>query len=204
MMLDAMRSSVSGSNRSMLIRGRSCLSQATFLSRCATRRVVKFGIRAAASTTRSTKHISTVYSTRSEPGSAPWVKILSISALETIGLALPMISSLIVRVALSSNPNFGWIFARLLCLQSLTAYARFFQSSELTAQGVQQVGHIPIPRVEYTDDSLDLVVENLTLQGRNLFPTLVEIDASNAVKFSPYNTTSDSGRHEFKLTLKQI
>jgi len=28
--------------------------------------------------------------------------------------------------------------------------------------------------------------------------------ASNAMKFSPYNTTSDSGRHEFKLTLKQI
>ena len=24
------------------------------------------------------------------------------------------------------------------------------------------------------------------------------------MKFSPYNTTSDSGRHEFKLTLKQI
>ncbi|KAF8263795.1 hypothetical protein EI94DRAFT_1772841 [Lactarius quietus] len=69
---------------------------------------------------------------------------------------------------------------------------------------VDRVGHIPIPRVEYTDDSLDLVVENLTLQGRNLFPNLVEIDASNSVKFSPYNTISDSGRHEFKLTLKQI
>lgn len=47
-------------------------------------------------------------------------------------------------------------------------------------------------------------MENLTLQGRNLFPNLVEIDASNSMKFSPYNTTSDSGRHEFKLTLKQI
>jgi len=69
---------------------------------------------------------------------------------------------------------------------------------------VDRIGHVPIPRVEYTDDSLDLVVENLTLQGRNLFPNLVEIDASNSMKFSPYNTTSDSGRHEFKLTLKQI
>lgn len=69
---------------------------------------------------------------------------------------------------------------------------------------VDRVGHVPIPRVEYTDDSLDLVVENLTLQGRNLFPNIVELDASNSMKFSPYNDTSDSGRHEFKLTLKQI
>jgi tryptophanase len=32
------------------------------------------------------------------------------------------------------------------------------------------VGYIPIPRAEYTDDHLDLVIENLTLSGRNLFP----------------------------------
>ena len=35
---------------------------------------------------------------------------------------------------------------------------------------IDRVGYIPIPRVEYTDDSLDLVLENLTLSGRNLFP----------------------------------
>lgn len=35
---------------------------------------------------------------------------------------------------------------------------------------VDRVGYIPIPRVEYTDDALDLVLENLTLSGRNLFP----------------------------------
>ncbi|KAI9441014.1 hypothetical protein H4582DRAFT_2074783 [Lactarius indigo] len=69
---------------------------------------------------------------------------------------------------------------------------------------VDRVGHVPIPRVEYTDDSLDLVVENLTLQGRNLLPNLVEFDASNSMKFSPYNTTSDCSRHEFKLTFRQI
>ena len=32
---------------------------------------------------------------------------------------------------------------------------------------------MPIPRVEYSDDNLDLVIENLTLQGRNLFPKCV-------------------------------
>ena len=35
---------------------------------------------------------------------------------------------------------------------------------------VDNVGYIPIPRVEYTDDALDLVIENLTLSGKNLFP----------------------------------
>ena len=27
---------------------------------------------------------------------------------------------------------------------------------------------------------------------------------SNSMKFSPYNTINDSGRHEFKLTLREI
>ena len=35
---------------------------------------------------------------------------------------------------------------------------------------IDRIGYIPIPRIEYTDDSLDLVLENLTLSGRNLFP----------------------------------
>ena len=98
-----------------------------------------------------------------------------------------------------------WMDIRKVIVPSIVDRVRsFLRSFKLTANGIPQVGHVPIPRVEYTDDSLDLVVENLTLQGRNLFPNLVEIDASNSMKFSPYNTTSDSGRHEFKLTLKQI
>ena len=38
---------------------------------------------------------------------------------------------------------------------------------------IEQVGYVPIPRIEYTDDKLDLVIENLTLQGRNMFPKYV-------------------------------
>jgi len=37
----------------------------------------------------------------------------------------------------------------------------------------QKVGYVPIPRIEYTDNQLDLVIENLTLQGKNLFPKYV-------------------------------
>lgn len=61
-----------------------------------------------------------------------------------------------------------------------------------------QVGYIPIPRIKYTDDSLNLVVKNLTLQGRNLFPDIVQLKAHNFVKFSrtmPY---------KIRLTLEQM
>jgi hypothetical protein len=69
---------------------------------------------------------------------------------------------------------------------------------------IEEVGYIPIPRIEYTDESLDLVVENLTLQGRNLFPTIVQCEAHNFFKFSPYNAITDDHRHRITLTLEQI
>ncbi|KAI0311876.1 hypothetical protein OF83DRAFT_1068125 [Amylostereum chailletii] len=69
---------------------------------------------------------------------------------------------------------------------------------------VDQVGYIPIPRIEYTDDALDLVVENLTLQGRNIFPNIVSLETHNFVKFSPYNAITDEHHHEFTLTLGHI
>ncbi|KAF8492864.1 hypothetical protein F5888DRAFT_1728342 [Russula emetica] len=69
---------------------------------------------------------------------------------------------------------------------------------------VDRVGHIPIPRIEYTDESLDLVVENLTLQGRNLFPNIVSIEVQNFMKFSPYNAIDDVSHHEFTMTFGQI
>ncbi len=56
---------------------------------------------------------------------------------------------------------------------------------------LSQVGYIPIPRVEYTDDSVDIVIENLTLSGRNLFPNIVSIEAHNYMSFSPYGAIQD-------------
>ncbi|KAJ6451660.1 hypothetical protein C8R47DRAFT_300002 [Mycena vitilis] len=69
-----------------------------------------------------------------------------------------------------------------------------------------KVGYIPIPRVEYTDDSLDLVVENLTLSGRHLLPNIVEVEAHNYVRFSPYETKSksDKAKHEVTFTFAQM
>jgi hypothetical protein len=69
---------------------------------------------------------------------------------------------------------------------------------------VEQVGYIPIPRIEYTDDKMDLVIENLTLQGRNLFPNIIEIVAQTHMKMSPYSNIKDEYHHTMTLTLSQI
>jgi hypothetical protein len=69
---------------------------------------------------------------------------------------------------------------------------------------VDKIGYIPIPRVEYTDNQLDLVIENLTLQGRNLFPNIVEVEAHNHVVISPYSSIPDKHTHDLKLTFGHI
>ncbi|OAX34933.1 hypothetical protein K503DRAFT_774020 [Rhizopogon vinicolor AM-OR11-026] len=69
---------------------------------------------------------------------------------------------------------------------------------------VEEVGYIPIPRVEYTDDEFDVVIENITLQGRNMFPTIMSMEAHNFFKCSPYQTIEDVRHHEFTITLEQI
>jgi hypothetical protein len=63
---------------------------------------------------------------------------------------------------------------------------------------------VPIPRIEYTDDSFDLVIENLTLSGKNLFPNIVSVEAKNYFKFSPYNTIQDDSSHDITLHFGQI
>ncbi|TFK35771.1 hypothetical protein BDQ12DRAFT_307288 [Crucibulum laeve] len=71
-------------------------------------------------------------------------------------------------------------------------------------QLIEKVGYIPIPRIEYTDDALDLVVENLTLSGRNLFPNIVSLDAHNYVKFSPYDAIKDDNHFKMTIGLEQM
>ncbi|WVR07478.1 hypothetical protein IAU60_004520 [Kwoniella sp. DSM 27419] len=72
---------------------------------------------------------------------------------------------------------------------------------------IKQIGYVPIPRAEYSDDQIDLVIENLVLSGPNLFPNVVELEAHNMFKFSPYaqiNKTMDTHHHRFRLGMSQI
>jgi hypothetical protein len=54
---------------------------------------------------------------------------------------------------------------------------------------IQRIGLVPIPRIEYSDDSLDLVLENLTLSAQNLFPNLVEVEVRNWARFGSGTVT---------------
>ncbi|OCB90174.1 hypothetical protein A7U60_g2636 [Sanghuangporus baumii] len=69
---------------------------------------------------------------------------------------------------------------------------------------IEKIGYIPIPRVEFVNKNIDVVIENLTLQGRNFLPKIFEINVQNYVKFSPYKEIGDEHHHEFTLTLSQI
>jgi len=64
-----------------------------------------------------------------------------------------------------------------------------------------QVSYIPIPIVEY---AIDLVVENLTLSGRNLFTIVMSIEAHNFIKFSLYSSITEEHHYQFTLTSAQM
>jgi len=71
-------------------------------------------------------------------------------------------------------------------------------------QLLSAVGWVPVPRIEYSDKQVDLVIENLTVQAQNLLPNILEVDAHNYFKISAYKSIGDVNKHNIKLTLSQI
>ncbi|POW21160.1 hypothetical protein PSHT_02715 [Puccinia striiformis] len=69
---------------------------------------------------------------------------------------------------------------------------------------LKHIGYIPIPRIEYTDNQLDLVIENLTLEGQNLLPNSVELEMRNYFKLSAYEKIPNSNRHSFWISFSQV
>ncbi|KAL7411789.1 hypothetical protein BDY24DRAFT_121689 [Mrakia frigida] len=69
---------------------------------------------------------------------------------------------------------------------------------------IEHVGYVPIPRIEYSDKPLDLVIENLVLEGSNLFPNIIEFEAENKFRFSPYKTIADKSSHQIHLHFSQV
>ena len=57
---------------------------------------------------------------------------------------------------------------------------------EILPAFIDELGYVPIPRIEYTDEQIDLVIENLALSGKNIFPNLITMDAHNHMKLSAY------------------
>lgn len=69
---------------------------------------------------------------------------------------------------------------------------------------LKHIGYIPIPRIEYTDQQLDLVIENLTLEGQNLLPNTVELEMRNYFKLSAYEKIENANKHSFWISFSQI
>lgn len=69
---------------------------------------------------------------------------------------------------------------------------------------IEQIGYVPIPRAEYSDKNIDLVIENLVLQGSNIFPNIIDLHSEHTFKFSPYNNLGDYNHHVFSLGFSQI
>jgi len=69
---------------------------------------------------------------------------------------------------------------------------------------LKHIGYIPIPRIEYTDSQLDLVIENLTLEGQNLLPNTVELEMRNYFKLSAYEKIANANKHSFWISFSQI
>ncbi|OCF37895.1 hypothetical protein I316_00119 [Kwoniella heveanensis BCC8398] len=73
---------------------------------------------------------------------------------------------------------------------------------------IRQVGYIPIPRAEYSDDKIDLVIENLVLSGPNLAPNELFFQMENSLRFSPYpqinKQYNDQHHHRFRVSMNQI
>lgn len=54
----------------------------------------------------------------------------------------------------------------------------------------ENVRYVPIPRIEYSDPMIDLVVENLVVEGDNLAPNMMEFGSDNYWKWGRKSFTS--------------
>ena len=71
-------------------------------------------------------------------------------------------------------------------------------------QLIKHIGFVPVPRIEYSDPMVDLVIENLNVDPANIIPNLIEIDAHHYHKMSAFKSIKDNHRGSVKLLLSQI
>lgn len=71
-------------------------------------------------------------------------------------------------------------------------------------QLLKHVGFIPIPRIEYSDPMVDLVIENLNIDPANILPNLAEIEAHHFHRISAFKNIKDNHKGSVKILLSQI
>jgi len=67
----------------------------------------------------------------------------------------------------------------------------------------EKVAYIPIPRIEYSDPHVDVVIENLVLESDNFMPNVLEISSENYLRYGRKTVTSRS-RHSFEVKVSGI
>lgn len=75
---------------------------------------------------------------------------------------------------------------------------------EILPSLLRHISFVPLPRIEYSDPTVDLVVENIAVAPINLLPNLFEIETTNYVKASAFKGIDNRHRHSFKMTLSQV
>ncbi|CEH13156.1 hypothetical protein CBOM_01096 [Ceraceosorus bombacis] len=71
-------------------------------------------------------------------------------------------------------------------------------------QLLTHVGRVPVPRIEFSDPTVDLVIENIAIDAQNLIPNAITIDASSHMTLSAYSKLGDEHHHQIKVQLTQI
>ncbi|KIJ22573.1 hypothetical protein M422DRAFT_276972 [Sphaerobolus stellatus SS14] len=102
--------------------------------------------------------------------------------------------AVISRLGSSYSPSLFDVDGKLVWKPELWSDIRHV----IILHNVDKVGYIPTSHAEFFDQNLDLVIENLTLNG------MMALEAHNLAKFSPYDDIHDESHHNVIITLGQI
>lgn len=67
----------------------------------------------------------------------------------------------------------------------------------------ENVAYIPVPRIEYSDTTVDAVIENLVLESDNFMPNLLEVHSQNHMRWGRKKVSS-SKKHAFEVKVSGV
>ncbi|KAK4169433.1 hypothetical protein QBC43DRAFT_62112 [Cladorrhinum sp. PSN259] len=67
----------------------------------------------------------------------------------------------------------------------------------------EKVAYIPVPRIEYSDPQVDVVIENLVLESDNFMPNVLEIASENYMRFGRKKVANKS-HHTFDVKVAGV
>ncbi|KAG0346061.1 hypothetical protein BG004_002521 [Podila humilis] len=72
---------------------------------------------------------------------------------------------------------------------------------------IESFQFIPIPRIEYSDLKVDLMIDHMILTSTDLLPRLFELHMNNTIRMVPRgnaNRSMDSNKHEFNVLIEGL